>query len=227
MALKKHNKKRNKPLHMFMRPLDLFQLGKKLDGLSVLLLIDNIDSFTHNLARYFVELGENVEVVANNAITLDDIAAMRPSKLVLSPGPCTPNEAGISLDAIQAFAGKIPLLGVCLGHQAIGQVMGAKVVHASEIRHGKTSVLHNTGEGLFKGLPPSFLVTRYHSLVIEKASFPNTLSCDAWCETESGNKEIMAISHKTLPLWGVQFHPESLLTEYGYELLRNFLQQGS
>lgn len=191
----------------------------------MLLLIDNIDSFTHNLARYFVELGEEVQVVANNAITIDDIAKLSPSKLVISPGPCTPNEAGISLAAIQAFAGKIPILGVCLGHQAIGQIFGGTVVHANEIRHGKTSVLSHNARGLFTGLPESFLVTRYHSLVLESTSLPTVLSCDAWCETNTGGKEIMAISHKSLPIWGIQFHPESLLTEYGYELLGNFLQK--
>ena len=191
----------------------------------MLLLIDNIDSFTHNLARYFVELGENVKIVSNNAITLSQISELSPSKLVFSPGPCTPNEAGITLSAIKQFAGEIPMLGVCLGHQAIGQAMGAKVVTANEIRHGKISVLTHNGEGLFASLPPQFNVTRYHSLVISPTTLPAQLRCDAWCETESGDKEIMAISHRQLPIWGVQFHPESLLTEYGYELLDNFLRE--
>jgi len=190
----------------------------------VLLLIDNFDSFTHNLARYFTELGANVEVVRNNALTLDDISRLAPSQLVISPGPCTPNEAGISLSAIEHFAGKIPILGVCLGHQAIGQVFGAKVVGAQEIKHGKVSALSHRNSGLFKDLPNTFNVTRYHSLVLDPTSLPSTINVDAWCETVQGTKEIMAISHASYPVWGVQYHPESLLTEHGHSVLEAFLR---
>jgi para-aminobenzoate synthetase component 2 len=190
----------------------------------VLLLIDNFDSFTHNLARYFTELGANVEVVRNNALTLDDISRLAPSQLVISPGPCTPNEAGISLSAIEHFAGKIPILGVCLGHQAIGQVFGAKVVGAQEIKHGKVSALSHRNSGLFKDLPNPFNVTRYHSLVLDPTSLPSSINVDAWCETAQGTKEIMAISHASYPVWGVQYHPESLLTEHGHSVLEAFLR---
>jgi len=190
----------------------------------VLLLIDNFDSFTHNLARYFTELGASVEVVRNNALTLSDIERLAPSQLVISPGPCTPNEAGISLSAISHFAGKIPILGVCLGHQAIGQVFGANVVGAQEIKHGKVSSLTHSNTGLFKGLPATFNVTRYHSLVLEPATLPLSLRVDAWCETAHGTKEIMAVSHNLHPIWGVQYHPESLLTEHGHSVLDAFLQ---
>jgi len=190
----------------------------------VLLLIDNFDSFTHNLARYFTELGANVEVVRNNALTLDDISRLAPSQLVISPGPCTPNEAGISLSAIEYFAGKIPILGVCLGHQAIGQVFGAKVVGAQEIKHGKVSALSHRNSGLFKDLPNTFNVTRYHSLVLDPTSLPSTINVDAWCDTAQGTKEIMAISHASYPVWGVQYHPESLLTEHGHSVLEAFLR---
>ncbi|GFD94647.1 glutamine amidotransferase [Alteromonas sp. KUL156] len=190
----------------------------------MLLLIDNFDSFTHNLARYFTELGASVEVVRNNALTLSDIERLAPSQLVISPGPCTPNEAGISLSAISHFAGKIPILGVCLGHQAIGQVFGANVVGAQEIKHGKVSSLTHSNTGLFKGLPATFNVTRYHSLVLEPATLPLSLRVDAWCETAHGTKEIMAVSHNLHPIWGVQYHPESLLTEHGHSVLDAFLQ---
>lgn len=190
----------------------------------MLLLIDNFDSFTHNLARYFTELGVNVEVVRNNALTLDDISRLAPSQLVISPGPCTPNEAGISLSAIEHFAGKIPILGVCLGHQAIGQVFGAKVVGAQEIKHGKVSALSHRNSGLFKDLPNPFNVTRYHSLVLDPTSLPSSINVDAWCETAQGTKEIMAISHASYPVWGVQYHPESLLTEHGHSVLEAFLR---
>ena len=190
----------------------------------MLLLIDNFDSVTHNLARYFTELGANVEVVRNNALTLDDISRLAPSQLVISPGPCTPNEAGISLSAIEYFAGKIPILGVCLGHQAIGQVFGAKVVGAQEIKHGKVSALSHRNSGLFKDLPNTFNVTRYHSLVLGPTSLPSTINVDAWCETVQGTKEIMAISHASYPVWGVQYHPESLLTEHGHSVLEAFLR---
>lgn len=190
----------------------------------MLLLIDNFDSFTHNLARYFTELGANVEVVRNNALTLDDISRLAPSQLVISPGPCTPNEAGISLSAIEHFAGEIPILGVCLGHQAIGQVFGAKVVGAQEIKHGKVSALSHRNSGLFTDLPNPFNVTRYHSLVLDPTSLPSSINVDAWCETAQGTKEIMAISHASYPVWGVQYHPESLLTEHGHSVLEAFLR---
>lgn len=190
----------------------------------MLLLIDNFDSFTHNLARYFTELGVRVEVVRNNALTIEDIERLSPSYLVISPGPCTPNEAGISLDAIRHFAGSIPILGVCLGHQAIGQVFGANVVGAQEIKHGKVSILTHKNRGLFTNLPEKFNVTRYHSLVLEPDSVPFCLSVDAWCCTDQGDREIMAISHKDFPIWGVQYHPESLLTEHGHDVLNAFLK---
>lgn len=189
----------------------------------MLLLIDNFDSFTHNLARYFTELGINVEVVRNNAVTIADIEGLSPSHLVISPGPCTPNESGISLQAIRHFQSSLPILGVCLGHQAIGQVFGATVVGAKEIKHGKVSKLHHTNKGLFSGLPTRFNVTRYHSLVIEPSTLPACLNVDAWCMTDDNQKEIMALSHKSLPIWGVQYHPESLLTEYGHDVLKAFL----
>nr|WP_203565485.1 aminodeoxychorismate/anthranilate synthase component II [Alteromonas profundi] len=188
-----------------------------------MLLIDNFDSFTHNLARYFTELGINVEVVRNNAVTIADIEGLSPSHLVISPGPCTPNESGISLQAIRHFQSSLPILGVCLGHQAIGQVFGATVVGAKEIKHGKVSELHHTNKGLFSGLPTRFNVTRYHSLVIEPSTLPACLNVDAWCMTDDNQKEIMALSHKSLPIWGVQYHPESLLTEYGHDVLKAFL----
>lgn len=191
----------------------------------MLLLIDNFDSFTHNLARYYTELGADVEVIRNNALSLVDIEHLSPSQLVISPGPCTPNEAGISLAAIQHFAGKLPIMGVCLGHQAIGQVFGAKVVGAKEIKHGKVSALKHTNQGLFAGLPDRFDVTRYHSLVLEPNTLPSTLRVDAWCETACGQREIMAISHTQYPIWGVQYHPESLLTQHGHDVLHAFLKQ--
>lgn len=190
----------------------------------MLLLIDNFDSFTHNLARYFRELGSEVEVVRNNALSLPDIEALAPDQLVLSPGPCTPDDAGISLAAIDHFKGRIPMLGVCLGHQAIGQVFGGRVTGAREIRHGKTSPVYHRGQGLCQQLPSPFTATRYHSLVLEPQSFPDCLRVDAWCEDSQGYQEIMALSHRTLPIWGVQFHPESLLTDYGHQILNNFLQ---
>lgn len=189
----------------------------------MLLLIDNFDSFTHNLARYFTELDIEVEVVRNNAVTLSDIERMAPSHLVISPGPCTPNESGISLQAINHFKARLPILGVCLGHQAIGQVFGADVVGAKEIKHGKVSQLQHGNSGLFRGLPPRFNVTRYHSLVLDPHSLPDCLTVDAWCITDDNQKEIMALSHKSLPIWGVQYHPESLLTEHGHDVLNAFV----
>ncbi len=186
----------------------------------MLLMIDNYDSFTYNLVQYFGELGEEVRVYRNDRITLAEIEALAPARLVISPGPCSPNEAGISLELIHHFAGRIPLLGVCLGHQAIGQAFGGKVVRSDYLMHGKTSLIHHDGKGLFSGLDNPFQATRYHSLVVERASLPDSLELTAWVE----EGEIMALRHRQLPVWGVQFHPESILTECGRDILRNFLQ---
>ena len=187
----------------------------------MLLMIDNYDSFTYNLVQYLAELGEEVKVVRNDELTVGEIEALRPDRIVLSPGPCTPNEAGVSLAAIESFAGRVPILGVCLGHQAIGQAYGGKVVHAGTLMHGKTSQVHHEGRGVFAGLPSPFRATRYHSLAIERVSCPAVLEVTAW--TEDG--EIMGVRHRSLEVEGVQFHPESILTEHGHALLRNFLTQ--
>ncbi len=187
----------------------------------MLLMIDNYDSFTYNLVQYFGELGEEVAVHRNDEITLDEISRMKPARIVVSPGPCTPNEAGVSVPAIKAFAGKIPILGVCLGHQSIGQAFGGKIVHAKQLMHGKTSLIRHEGAGVFRGLPQSFSATRYHSLVIERASLPDCLAVTAW--TDDG--EIMGVRHRTLAVEGVQFHPESILTEHGHRMLKNFLEE--
>ena len=186
----------------------------------MILMIDNYDSFTWNLVQYFGELGADMQVVLNDEVTVDDIAAMQPEKIVISPGPCSPNEAGISLAAIKAFAGQLPILGVCLGHQALGQAFGGKVVHAKTLMHGKTSPVTHTNSGVFTGLPSPFTATRYHSLAVERASLPDCFDITAW--TEDG--EIMGLKHKTLNVEGVQFHPESILTEHGHQMLKNFLQ---
>ena len=186
----------------------------------MLLMIDNYDSFTYNLVQYFGELGQQVEVYRNDEITLEQITALKPRYLVLSPGPCTPNEAGISLAVVHAFAGKIPLLGVCLGHQSIGQAYGGRIVQAQTLMHGKTSPVHHLDQGVFQGLPNPVTCTRYHSLVIERASLPACLEVTAW--TDDG--EIMGVRHQSLPVEGVQFHPESILTEHGHAMLGNFLQ---
>lgn len=194
-------------------------------GTTVLLIIDNYDSFTYNLYQYFCQLGVNVDVHRNDAITIADIEAMAPSHLVISPGPCTPDDAGISLEAITHFAGQLPILGVCLGHQALAQVFGAKVVRAREVMHGKTSpVVHNNG-GVFHGLNNPLTVTRYHSLVVQADSLPDCFEITAWTERDGVFDEIMGIRHKTLALEGVQFHPESILTEQGHQLLQNFLSR--
>ncbi|WP_333839439.1 aminodeoxychorismate/anthranilate synthase component II [Pelomicrobium sp.] len=185
----------------------------------MLLMIDNYDSFTYNLVQYLGELGQEVKVVRNDEITLEEIEALAPQYIVISPGPCTPNEAGVSVPLIQRFAGKIPILGVCLGHQAIGQAFGGRIVHAQALMHGKTSRIHHTGEGVFRGLPDGFEATRYHSLVIERSSLPSCLAVTAW--TDDG--EIMGVRHKELRVEGVQFHPESILTQHGHALLGNFL----
>jgi anthranilate synthase component 2 len=186
----------------------------------MLLMIDNYDSFTYNLVQYLGELGEEVKVYRNDEITLEGVERLNPGRVVISPGPCTPNEAGISVPLIKHLAGKVPILGVCLGHQAIGQAMGGKVVHAKQLMHGKTSAIHHDGRGVFRGLPDAFTATRYHSLVIERASLPDCLEVSAW--TEDG--EIMGVRHKKLAIEGVQFHPESILTEHGHRLLGNFLE---
>jgi len=187
----------------------------------MLLMIDNYDSFTYNLVQYFGELGEDVRVHRNDEIDLAAIEAMQPDHIVISPGPCTPSEAGISVAVITTFAGRIPILGVCLGHQSIGQAFGGKIVHAKQLMHGKTSPIHHADTGVFRGLPNPFTATRYHSLVIERESLPDCLEITAW--TDDG--EIMGVRHKTLAVEGVQFHPESILTEHGHALLKNFLTQ--
>jgi len=187
----------------------------------MLLMIDNYDSFTYNLVQYLGELGEEVRVVRNDELTVEDIARLAPARIVISPGPCTPNEAGVSLPAIRRFAGKVPILGVCLGHQAIGQAFGGRVVHAKTLMHGKVSPIHHAGKGVFRGLPSPFNATRYHSLAIERESCPADLEITAW--TDDG--EIMGVRHRSMAVEGVQFHPESILTEHGHALLRNFLTQ--
>lgn len=192
----------------------------------MLLMIDNYDSFTYNLVQYFGQLGAQVEVCRNDAITLADIAALSPSHLVISPGPCTPNEAGISLDAIRTFAGRVPILGVCLGHQAIAQAFGGKVIRARQVMHGKTSVIGHDGRGVFHTLNNPLTVTRYHSLLVEEATLPAEFEISAWTlPTDGSPREIMGLRHRTLPLEGVQFHPESILSEQGLELLANFFRQ--
>ena len=189
----------------------------------MLLMIDNYDSFTYNLVQYCGELGEEVEVVRNDAITVADIRRRRPDHIIISPGPCTPNEAGVSLAVVRELAGEIPLLGVCLGHQSIGQAFGGRIIHAREVMHGKTSPIHHRGSDLFKGLANPFTATRYHSLVIEQASCPPCLEVTAWTSLADGSRdEIMGVRHRELPVYGVQFHPESILTDYGHDLLRNF-----
>ena len=192
----------------------------------MLLMIDNYDSFTYNLVQYFGELGEEVWVYRNDQITLEQIAEWQPERLVLSPGPCTPNEAGVSLAAVERFAGRIPILGVCLGHQSIGQAFGGRIVRAGQIMHGKTSEVYHAGQGVFINLPNPFTVVRYHSLVIDKTALPDSLDITAWTQTPTGDlDEIMGVRHKDFPVEGVQFHPESILTEHGHALLRNFLSR--
>jgi anthranilate synthase component II len=192
----------------------------------MLLMLDNYDSFTYNLVQYLGELGADVRVHRNDTLTVKDVEDMRPERIVISPGPCTPNEAGISLEIIHQLGDRIPILGVCLGHQAIGQAYGGKVVHAERVMHGKTSPIHHTGKGVFAGLPNPFEATRYHSLVVEKDSLPDCLEVTAWTLNADGSvEEIMGVRHKTLPVEGVQFHPESILTQHGHALLKNFLER--
>ena len=190
----------------------------------MMLMIDNYDSFTYNLVQYLGELGADVVVHRNDQITVDEIKKLKPERIMISPGPCTPNEAGVSMAVIKEFAGKLPVLGVCLGHQSIGQVFGGKIIHAKEIMHGKTSMIHHNNTGVFSGLSNPYEATRYHSLVIEKESLPDCLEITAWTENEDGSMdEIMGVKHKQLNIEGVQFHPESILTEHGHDLLKNFL----
>jgi anthranilate synthase component II len=190
----------------------------------MILMIDNYDSFTWNVVQYLGELGAEVKVVRNDEIAVDAIEALAPAKIVISPGPCTPNEAGISLEVIRRFAGRVPILGVCLGHQCIGQAFGGRIVRARQVMHGKTSLIHHADTGVFRGLANPFQATRYHSLVIEKESCPDCLEITAWTEDEQGRvDEIMGVRHRELAVEGVQFHPESILTEHGHDLLANFL----
>jgi anthranilate synthase component 2 len=190
-----------------------------------MIMIDNYDSFTYNLVQYLGELGADVQVHRNDQITLAQIEQLKPERIMISPGPCTPNEAGVSMDVIRHFAGKLPILGVCLGHQSIGQVFGGKIVHARQIMHGKTSMIYHTDQGVFKGLENPYEATRYHSLVIEKESLPDCLEITAWTQHEDGSfDEIMGVKHKEMAIEGVQFHPESILTQHGHALLKNFLE---
>jgi anthranilate synthase component 2 len=189
----------------------------------MLLMIDNYDSFTYNLVQYLGELKAEVVVKRNDQVTLDDIKAMNPDHIMISPGPCTPNEAGISLEVIKAFAGQLPILGVCLGHQSIGQAFGGKIVHANKIMHGKTSMMHHCSQGVFAGLENPFEATRYHSLVIDKARLPDCLELTAWTGNNDKIDEIMGVRHREYQVEGVQFHPESILTQHGHDLLQNFL----
>lgn len=194
----------------------------------MILMIDNYDSFTYNVVQYLGELKADVKVVRNDEVTLDEVAALAPEKIVISPGPCTPNEAGISVATIERFAGEIPILGICLGHQSIGQAFGGKVVRARKVMHGKTSPIYHNNTGVFRGLPNPFEATRYHSLVVERESLPNCLEITAWTQTEAGEMdEIMGFRHRELAVEGVQFHPESILTESGHDMLENFLQNES
>lgn len=187
----------------------------------MLLMIDNYDSFTYNLVQYLAEIGQEVKVVRNDQISIKEINKLNPQYIVISPGPCTPNEAGISLELIEAFKGKIPILGVCLGHQSIGQAFGGKIIHAQTIMHGKTSRISHNNKGVFSGIKNPFIATRYHSLVIDRKSLPDCFDITAWTD----DNEIMGIKHKELAIEGVQFHPESILSEYGHDLLKNFLDQ--
>jgi anthranilate synthase component 2 len=189
-------------------------------------MVDNYDSFTYNLVQYLGELGAEVTVVRNDQVTVADIKKLAPDKIVISPGPCTPKEAGVSVEAILTFAGKYPILGVCLGHQSIGYAFGGNIIHAKSIMHGKTSSIYHHNQGVFKGLTNPFTATRYHSLVIEQATLPDCLEITAWTQDEAGKlDEIMGVRHKILDIEGVQFHPESILTEHGHDLLRNFLER--
>jgi anthranilate synthase component II len=192
----------------------------------MILMIDNYDSFTYNLVQYLGELGAEVQVHRNDEISVDQVAALRPSHIVLSPGPCTPNEAGICLELIERLKGQFPILGVCLGHQSIGQAFGGNVRRAREVMHGKTSQIHHGGQGVFSGLPSPYTATRYHSLIVDRAGLPDCLETTAWTQLADGTMdEIMGLRHRSLPIEGVQFHPESILTEHGHALLKNFMER--
>ena len=191
----------------------------------MILMIDNYDSFTYNVVQYLAELKADVKVYRNDEITIAEIEKLAPEKIVISPGPCTPNEAGVSVECINAFGGKIPILGICLGHQSIGQAFGGKIIRAKQVMHGKTSMIHHDNTGVFKDLSNPFEATRYHSLVIEQSSMPDCLEVNAWTENDDGSlDEIMGVRHKQLAVEGVQFHPESILTQHGHDLLNNFLE---
>jgi anthranilate synthase component 2 len=193
----------------------------------MLLMIDNYDSFTYNLVQYFGELGVDIRVFRNDEISVDDIATFEPEHIVISPGPCTPKEAGVSVETIKTFSGKIPILGVCLGHQSIGEAFGGKIIRAKRVMHGKISAIHHEGKGVFRGLNNPFDATRYHSLVIERESLPDCLELTAWTENEDGSfEEIMGVRHRELAVEGVQFHPESILSQHGHQMLKNFLENG-
>ena len=192
----------------------------------MLLMIDNYDSFTYNLVQYFAELGEEVKVIRNDELDLAGIAALKPDRIVISPGPCTPSEAGVSVEVLKTFAGQLPMLGVCLGHQSIGQAFGGKVIRAGRIMHGKTSPIHHAGQGVFAGLPDGFEAARYHSLVVDKNALPEGLEVTAWTTNDDGSiEEIMGLRHRDFPIQGVQFHPESIMTQHGHAMLKNFLAQ--
>lgn len=191
----------------------------------MILMIDNYDSFTYNVVQYLCELGADVRTHRNDEVTIDEIRALGPDKIVISPGPCTPNEAGISLDVIATFAGSVPILGICLGHQSIGQAFGGEVVRAETVMHGKLSPIHHEGEGVFQGLPNPFEATRYHSLVINDKSLPDCLEVTAWTQKDHAHHEIMGVRHRQLDVEGVQFHPESIMTPVGHDLLRNFVNR--
>jgi anthranilate synthase component 2 len=192
----------------------------------MLLIIDNYDSFTYNLVQYLQSLGAEVKVVRNDAMTVDEIAKLAPQRIVISPGPCTPNEAGVSLEIIERLGATTPILGVCLGHQSLGQAYGGNVIRAGRIMHGKTSRIRHEGRGVFAGLPDAYEATRYHSLVVERSSLPDALEVTAWTENDDGSfEEIMGLRHREFPVEGVQFHPESILTEHGHALLKNFLER--
>jgi anthranilate synthase component 2 len=192
----------------------------------MLLMIDNYDSFTYNLVQYFAELGEDVKVIRNDELTVAGVAALKPDRIVISPGPCTPSEAGVSVEVLKTLAGTVPMLGVCLGHQSIGQAFGGKVIRAGRIMHGKTSPIHHAGLGVFAGLPDGFEATRYHSLVVDKHALPDCLEVTAWTTNEDGSvEEIMGLRHRDHPIQGVQFHPESIMTQHGHAMLKNFLAQ--
>jgi len=193
----------------------------------MLLMIDNYDSFTYNLVQYFGELGVDIRVFRNDEISVDEIASLEPEHIVISPGPCTPKEAGVSVETIKTFSGKIPILGVCLGHQSIGEAFGGKIIRAKRVMHGKISAIHHEGKGVFRGLNNPFDATRYHSLVIERESLPDCLELTAWTENEDGSfEEIMGVRHRELAVEGVQFHPGSILSQHGHQMLKNFLENG-